>query len=74
MSLKAFKKLAKRDESLFLAVVRPISLNPSKRMKENSSAREASHAQGMTERKKRKSMELKALKRTLNQSRNGSRN
>ena len=62
MSLKAVKKLAKRDEALFLAVVRPISLKPTKRMKTNSSVVAAAHAEGMTEGEKRKQMKLKGPK------------
>ena len=63
MSLKAVKKLAKRDEPLFLVVVRSISLKPSKRMKTNSSILVAVHAQEMTEGEKRKQMKLKGSKK-----------
>ena len=74
VSLKAVKKIAKREEQLFLAVDRPISLNPSKQMKTNSSALAAAHAQGRIEGEKRKQIKLEGLKRTFNQSRNRSRN
>ena len=63
MSLKAAKKLAKANEPLFLAVVRSISLKPSKRMKTNSSVLAAAHAQEMIEGEKRKQRMLKGPKK-----------
>ena len=50
------------DEPLFLAVIRSISLKPSKRMKTTSSVFTAAHTQGMTEGEKRKQMKLKGPK------------
>ena len=58
MSPNIVKKLAKRIELLFMAVGRPISLNPSKRMKTNSSELVVTRPQGMNEGEKRKQMKL----------------
>ena len=50
------------DEPLFLAVIRSISLKPSKQVKTTSSVFADPHTQGMTEGEKRKQMKLKGPK------------